>query len=93
MKRSERRKSDRGDIGSLDALEDGVDVRGYIHWTSMDNFEWAEGYSKRFGIIAVDRDTMERRPKPSADVFAEICRTRTVRAAGTASLAGRGAQG
>jgi beta-glucosidase len=61
-----------------DALATGVDVRGYLHWSSMDNFEWAEGYSRRFGIIAVDRETMERTPKPSAAVFAEICRTRLV---------------
>ena len=64
-----------------DALAGGVDVRGYLHWSSMDNFEWAEGYSRRFGLIAVDRQTMERIPKPSAAVFAEICRTRLVPAA------------
>jgi beta-glucosidase len=64
-----------------DALAAGVDVRGYLHWSSMDNFEWAEGYSRRFGLIAVDRQTMERIPKPSAAVFAEICRTRLVPAA------------
>ncbi|HEY6379272.1 MAG TPA: glycoside hydrolase family 1 protein [Candidatus Dormibacteraeota bacterium] len=51
----------------------GVDVRGYLHWTAMDNFEWAEGYTKRFGLFAVDRDTLQRRPKPSAAVFARIC--------------------
>lgn len=61
-----------------DAIATGVDVRGYLHWTALDNFEWAEGYSKRFGLIAVDRKTMERAPKPSASVFAEICRTKTV---------------
>jgi beta-glucosidase len=61
-----------------DALAGGVDVRGYLHWSSMDNFEWAEGYSRRFGLIAVDRQTMERVPKPSAAVFAEICRTHRV---------------
>ncbi|MGH7723347.1 MAG: glycoside hydrolase family 1 protein [Candidatus Dormibacteria bacterium] len=61
-----------------DALDAGVDVRGYLHWTAMDNFEWAEGYSKRFGLMGVDRHTMERTPKPSAAVFAEICATRTV---------------
>lgn len=60
------------------AMGAGVDVRGYLHWSSMDNFEWAEGYSKRFGLIAVDRQTMERVPKPSAAVFAEICRTRLI---------------
>ena len=52
----------------------GADVRGYLHWTALDNFEWAEGYGQRFGLFAVDRETMERRPKPSAGVFARICR-------------------
>jgi beta-glucosidase len=61
-----------------DAMEGGADVRGYLHWTAMDNFEWAEGYSKRFGLLAVDRDTLERTAKPSAALFAEICRTRLV---------------
>lgn len=49
--------------------EDGVDVRGYFHWTSMDNFEWAHGYRMKFGLIAVDRRTLERTPKPSAKLF------------------------
>lgn len=62
----------------LDAIEEGADVRGYLHWTSMDNFEWAEGYTQRFGLIAVDRTTMERRPKPSAALYARICQTRTL---------------
>jgi beta-glucosidase len=61
-----------------DAIASGVDVRGYLHWTAMDNFEWAEGYSKRFGLLRVDRATLERTPKPSAALFGEICRTREV---------------
>ncbi|HWF58154.1 MAG TPA: glycoside hydrolase family 1 protein [Candidatus Dormibacteraeota bacterium] len=61
-----------------DAIAAGVDVRGYLHWTAMDNFEWAEGYSRRFGLLSVDRDTLERTAKPSAGLFAEICRTRQV---------------
>lgn len=61
-----------------EAMSAGVDVRGYLHWSSMDNFEWAEGYSRRFGLISVDRQTMERIAKPSASVFADICRTRVV---------------
>ena len=59
----------------LDALEDGVDLRGYFHWTAMDNFEWAEGYGQRFGLFSVDRATMARTAKPSALIFAEICGT------------------
>jgi beta-glucosidase len=58
-----------------DAVDAGADVRGYLHWTAIDNFEWAEGYSKHFGLLAVDRVTLERTAKPSAAVMAEICRT------------------
>ncbi|HUS61431.1 MAG TPA: family 1 glycosylhydrolase, partial [Acidimicrobiales bacterium] len=47
-------------------LDDGIDVRGYTCWSAMDNFEWALGYMPTFGLIAVDRDTQERTPKPSA---------------------------
>jgi beta-glucosidase len=64
-----------------DAIAAGADVRGYLHWTALDNFEWAEGYSKRFGLFAVDRATLERTAKPSASVFAEICRTKLVQPA------------
>lgn len=56
----------------LKAIEAGVDLRGYFHWTSIDNFEWARGYSMKFGLIEVDRETMERRPKPSAHLFAAV---------------------
>jgi beta-glucosidase/6-phospho-beta-glucosidase/beta-galactosidase len=57
------------------AIVEGVDVRGYLHWTAWDNFEWAEGFSQRFGLSAVDPTTLERCPKPSAAVYAQICRT------------------
>ncbi len=50
----------------LDAIEAGVDVRGYFVWSLFDNFEWAFGYSKRFGIVYVDYDTQARIPKDSA---------------------------
>ena len=62
----------------VDAIDAGVDVRGYMYWTAWDNFEWAEGYTKRFGLFSVDRATQERIAKPSAAVFAEICRTHDV---------------
>lgn len=60
------------------AMDEGTDIRGYLYWCPMDNFEWAFGFARTFGLIAVDRTTFERRPKPSADYFGEICRTNAV---------------
>jgi beta-glucosidase len=54
------------------AIQEGVDVRGYFHWTNLDNFEWARGYTCHFGLIAVDRKTMERTIKPSGRAYARI---------------------
>jgi beta-glucosidase len=54
------------------AIRDGCDVRGYFHWSSHDNFEWAHGYSMRFGLIAVDRETQERTVKPSGWLYSRI---------------------
>jgi beta-glucosidase len=54
------------------AIDDGVDVRGYFHWTNTDNFEWARGYGARFGLIAVDRTTLERTVKPSGRLYGRI---------------------
>jgi beta-glucosidase len=51
--------------GLADALADGIDVRGYLHWSALDNYEWAAGYRPTFGLIAVDRATFVRTPKPS----------------------------
>jgi beta-glucosidase len=47
-------------------VRNGVDVRGYYVWSLLDNFEWAHGYSQRFGIVHVDFDTQVRTPKKSA---------------------------
>ena len=69
----------RGHLAAMaEAIDAGVDIRGYLYWTAWDNFEWLEGYSQRFGLFSVDRDTMERKAKPSAALYAEICRTRVV---------------
>ena len=46
-------------------LTDGIPVKGYLHWSLMDNFEWQKGYSMTFGLVAVDRSTQKRSPKPS----------------------------
>jgi beta-glucosidase len=54
------------------AIEDGVDVRGYFHWTNTDNFEWARGYTAHFGLIGVDRTSLERTVKPSGRLYARI---------------------
>lgn len=56
------------------ALQAGVDLRGYFHWTSMDNFEWAEGTAARFGLVYVDFESQERTPKPSAHLYRDIIR-------------------
>jgi beta-glucosidase len=54
------------------AIEAGADVRGYFVWSLLDNFEWAWGYEKRFGIVRVERDTMARIPKDSALAYAAL---------------------
>jgi beta-glucosidase len=51
------------------AMESGVDVRGYLTWTLLDNFEWAEGYEQRFGLVRTDYETLERTPKDSYSWF------------------------
>lgn len=56
------------------ALDQGVPLLGYLHWSSMDNFEWAEGYRMRFGLVHVDFETQARTVRPSGELYAEICR-------------------
>jgi len=55
-------------------LRAGADLRGYFHWSLTDNFEWNEGWHLRFGLIELDPKTQERRPRPSASIYAEIIR-------------------
>ncbi|MEV5891198.1 GH1 family beta-glucosidase [Nonomuraea fuscirosea] len=55
-----------------EAIAGGADVRGYFVWSLMDNFEWAHGYAKRFGIVRVDRDTLERSWKDSAHWYRDV---------------------
>lgn len=53
-------------------MTEGADVRGYLVWSLLDNFEWSFGYSRRFGIVRVDYDTLERIPKASARWYAGV---------------------
>jgi len=57
------------------AVERGVDIRGYFHWSIMDNFEWAEGYALRFGLVHMDYETMRRLPKDSFHWYRTIIET------------------
>ncbi|MCD4527427.1 GH1 family beta-glucosidase [Nocardioides sp. cx-173] len=62
------------------AIADGVDVRGFFQWSLLDNYEWAFGYEKRFGIVHVDYETQVRTPKSSALLYAETARTGNLQA-------------
>ena len=60
------------------AIKEGVPVRGYLHWTLVDDFEWAEGWETHLGLVAMNRQTQERMPRKSSALFAEICRTNAI---------------
>jgi beta-glucosidase len=60
------------------AIESGVDLRGYFCWSFLDNFEWAEGYQKRFGLVYVDYGTQRRIPKASAAFYSQVIRANAV---------------
>lgn len=64
---------------TAEAMALGVDLRGYFAWSFLDNFEWAWGYGKRFGLVHVDYDTLARTPKDSARWYAEVIRTQGAR--------------
>ncbi|WP_062349047.1 GH1 family beta-glucosidase [Herbidospora yilanensis] len=57
---------------AANAIERGADLRGYLVWSLLDNFEWARGYHKRFGLVRVDYDTLERTPRSSAHWYREV---------------------
>ena len=61
--------------GMEKAVDEGADVRGYFEWTFLDNFEWAEGYDPRFGLIFVDYKTGRRIVKDSAWAYKKIIET------------------
>ena len=62
-----------GHLGAVaDAIDDGADIRGYFAWSLLDNFEWAHGYGKRFGLVHVDYETQERIVKDSGREYARI---------------------
>jgi beta-glucosidase len=65
-------------IGLKHAIDDGVDVRGYVVWSLLDNFEWMSGFEPKFGVVAVDRATQRRTIKPSAAMLGNIARTNSL---------------
>ena len=56
------------------AIEKGIPVLGYNYWALMDNFEWQAGYAPKFGLVEVDFETLERRPRKSFYEYAKICK-------------------
>lgn len=56
------------------AMDEGIPVKGYVHWSLLDNFEWIFGYKYHYGLVAVDRTTFKRTPKPSASILGAIAR-------------------
>ena len=63
------------------AIEEGMDVRGYFHWSLTDNYEWARmgGFDPRFGLVEIDYKTLKRIPRPSSKVYAEICKNNAIK--------------
>ena len=75
----ERAEFLRGHLGAiLDAIDEGAPVHGYFYWSLLDNFEWAWGYDKRFGLVRVDYDTQERTVKDSGLAYSAIIRDRAL---------------
>lgn len=68
----------RGLKGVYDCIAEGIDIRGYMYWSTFDNFEWSFGYDKRFGVISVNLETQERTVKNSAKLLGEISQSNTL---------------
>lgn len=64
--------------GVQDCMNEGINVQGYLHWTTFDNFEWQSGYSLKFGLIEVDRSTQERKVKESGRYLGQIAQQNTL---------------
>jgi beta-glucosidase len=62
------------------AIQEGIPILGYYHWSFLDNFEWQAGFAKRFGLIAVQHDDPDllRVPRPSAHLYSEIARENAI---------------
>jgi len=60
------------------AIKEEIDVRGYFHWSLMDNFEWDKGFEPRFGLIEIDYKTLKRIPRPSSKIYAKICKANAI---------------
>ncbi len=70
-------------VAALGAAEaEGIPVYGYLHWSLVDNFEWLDGWDPQFGLLALDRETLGRRPRPSAETFRRLAAAYLARAAG-----------
>jgi beta-glucosidase len=61
-----------------EAIRDGADVRGYLHWSLIDNYEWAHGFAPRFGLVEVDYETFKRRPRKSGYLLGRIARENAI---------------
>lgn len=60
------------------AISEGTDVRGYLYWGLIDFFEWSKGFWPRFGLVEIDYKTQERKIRPSALVYADICKNNKI---------------
>ncbi|MEH0194228.1 family 1 glycosylhydrolase [Caulobacter sp. CCNWLY153] len=59
-------------------IDEGVPVKGYLHWSLLDNFEWIFGYKMKYGLVAVDRTTFKRTPKPSSSIYGAVARNNSL---------------